>query len=147
MAVKENDADQANIRSFGNLACCESIRYGYKAQVKVQSEEVTIAAAASTTSTATLIPADCLVLGVTHRVTVAIPTTDETMDVGDSGSATAYGDDVASTVSSTGVKHLATEHTSAKGVKITPCSTPTAATGKVFIQVFYMQFTAATSGP
>jgi hypothetical protein len=147
MAVKTNDFDAANIRNFGDLTICESIRYGFKYQTKVRWEEVTVAADSNTTSTATLIPANCLVTGVAHRVTVAVPTTDGTVDIGTAASATAFQDDAASTVNQTGVKHLATEYTSATGIKITPCSTPTAATGKIMLVVFYTQITAPTSSP
>jgi len=148
MAVKTNDFDQANIRSYGDLTICESIRYGFKYTTKVRWEEVTVGAAATTSSTATLIPANCRVDAVAHRITAVIPTTDGTMDLGTAASATAFQDDAETdTVGNTGVKHLATEYTAATGVRITPCSTPTAATGKVMIVVFYTQVTAPTSSP
>lgn len=138
-----NDRGLANVNPAGEPRWGEHPYYGFKAEQKVLWEETTIAASAYTDTTIQ-IPANCRLDGVAWYVTADVPTTDSTMDIGISGSTTAYADDVDSDAGDTGVKHVATEHTSAASIRITPCSTPTAATGKIRVAIFYTKFTAPT---
>lgn len=134
----------ANIRKRRSLKINEHPVYGGCFEIKTITEEVTIAAAAYSDSLSNLLPANSLIMGVSFRVTKVIPTA-TTFDVGYSGSANAYFDDVAVAANTNGVKHLASEQSSAAKVRITPSDTPAAATGKVRITVHYAQITANSS--
>lgn len=119
----------------------------------VGEELVTIAAAASSTSaSATLLPANSLILAVLARVVVAIPTA-VTFTIGDATTAARFATGVAVAINTTAVgitqwsgasTTLANgpSQVAAAGVKITPSATPGTAVGRVRIQVVYIQFTA-----
>ena len=115
-------------------------------QVQSQTELLTIAVAASSTTTFQ-IPAGAIVLGVSVYVQTAIPTA-TTFTVGDSGSATRYSTAAVSVnlgSSDKGTAAGAYYNATAKGVIITPNGTPAANTGRVRVTAHYLTVTAPTS--
>lgn len=110
--------------------------------------ELTTIAAAATTDTAIQIPANAVVLGVSVRVTVVIPTA-ATFTVTGTTSATAFqtGASVstAATTTDVGTKSCPFLNTTAQTVRITPNATPGANTGRVRVTIHYYQITAPTS--
>jgi len=116
------------------------------------SELLTIANAASTDTTATLLPANSVIEAVVVRVTTVIPTA-TTFAVGDATIAARFatGISVAANTTAVGLTHVDQTGTSgpkqvaAAKVRITPNGTPAAATGVVRITVFYRQYVAPTS--
>ena len=119
------------------------------------SELLTIAAAASTDSSANLLPAGAIIESVVVRVTTVIPTA-ATFTVGDPTTAARFATGVAVAANTTaiGIDHwsgaIATlaagpSQAAAAKVRITPNLTPGAATGVVRITVFYRQFLAPQS--
>lgn len=116
------------------------------------SELLTIAAAATTDTTANLLPANAIIEAVVVRVTTVIPTA-ATFSVGDATTAARFatGVAVAATTTAVGLTHVdqtgaaGPKQTAAAKVRITPSSSPATATGVVRITVFYRQFVAPTS--
>lgn len=109
--------------------------------------ELTTIAAAATTDTTIQMPANAVVLGVSVRVTVVIPTA-ATFTVGDSGSAARFSTAaVSSAANSTdsGTKAGAYYNASALSVRITPNLTPAANTGRVRVTIYYFSITPPTS--
>lgn len=107
--------------------------------IKTIEEETTILAAA-TTDTAIKMPAGAIVLAVSARVTVVIPTA-TTFTVGDSGSAARFSTaaiDVAAGSTDKGTKAGAYYNAAELAVRITPNGTPATATGKVRINIHYI---------
>lgn len=91
------------------------------------------------------IPAGAVVLGVSCRVTVIIPTA-ATFSVGISGATTRYGTGilVAAGTTNTGAAAPAL-HAAAEGIVITPNATPDANTGRLRICIHYYIPTAPTA--
>lgn len=120
---------------------------GQLAQVKSLSELTTIAAAA-TTDTAIQMPAGAIVLAVSVRVTVLIPTA-ATFTVGDSGSAARFNTGasvlVAAGTTDKGTKAGAYYNAGALAVRITPNLTPADATGRVRVTIHYLEISPPTS--
>lgn len=116
--------------------------------LNVQSlTELTTIAAAATTDTAILMPAGAQILAVTTRVTVVIPTA-TTFTVGDSGSATRFSTTtiaVAAGTTDAGTKAGLYYNAGSLAVRITPSSTPGAATGRVRVTIYYFLATPPTS--
>jgi hypothetical protein len=116
------------------------------------SEEITIAAAANTDSTADLLPANSIIEAVVARVTTVIPTA-ATFTIGDPTTAARFATGVAVAAGTTAVGLIHSDQTGAGGpkqvaaakVRITPNLSPAAATGKVRITVFYRTFIAPVS--
>ncbi len=136
-------AKQANYNKFGNTVNRQSNKYGGRVEWKRKTQLVDIAAASTTSSTIT-IPANCALEGITFRVVKAVSgTTGSTMDVGITGTTTAFFNDVVmDTAGTTGIKHVANvEYTAAKVILITPISTPSAG-GKIRFTLYYKQITA-----
>lgn len=109
--------------------------------------ELTTIAAAATTDTTIQMPANAVVLGVSVRVTVAIPTA-TTFTVGDSGSAARFSTAAVSVnLNSTdpGTKAGAYYNASALSIRITPNGTPAANTGRVRVTIYYYSITPPTS--
>jgi hypothetical protein len=120
---------------------------GGKANINYLSEELTIAAAETTDSTASLLPAGALILGVSVRVTTVIPTA-ATFTVIGATSSTAFNTAAVSTAADTtnaGTASCVYYNDSAQKVRITPNTSPADATGKVRITVWYISITAPTS--
>lgn len=125
-----------------------SVTYGYN------SELMTIAAAASSDSTANLLPADAIIDAVVVRVTTVIPTA-ATFTVGDATQAARFatGVAVAATTTAVGTLHwnpavasdnLGPRQTADAKIRITPNAQPADATGRVRVTVFYHKFVAPT---
>lgn len=124
---------------------------GYR-EIGSTTELLTIAAAATTDSTANLLPAGAYITGVTVRVTTLIPTA-ATFTVGDATTAARFatGVAVAANTTATGMTHL--DQTGAAGplqataakIRITPNATPAAATGVVRLTVYYEKWVPPTS--
>ena len=120
----------------------------------VNSELLTIAAAASTDTTANLLPANAVIEAVVVRVTTVIPTA-ATFTVGDATTAARFatGVAVAADTTAVGLSHRQPDVAAAAGpvqttaakVRITPNAQPAAATGVVRIEVFFSRFVAPTS--
>lgn len=116
------------------------------------SELLTIAAAATTDTTANLLPANAIIEAVVVRVTTVIPTA-ATFSVGDATTAARFatGVAVAATTTAVGLTHVdqtgaaGPKQTAAAKIRITPNAVPGAATGVVRITVFYRQFIAPQS--
>ena len=119
------------------------------------SELITIAASATTDSTANLLPANSIIEAVVVRVTTVIPTA-TTFTVGDATTAARFlaATDVAATTTGIGTVHWngvvsttvagPTQAAAAK-IRITPNGTPANNTGRLRVTVFYRQFVAPTS--
>lgn len=109
--------------------------------------ELTTIAAAATTDTTIQMPANSVVLGVSVRVTVAIPTATN-FTVGDSGSAARFSTaavSVAANSTDPGTKAGAYYNATALSVRITPDGTPAANTGRVRVTIYYYSVTPPTS--
>lgn len=126
------------------FAITPSASNGQSLQAKSLTELTTIVAAA-TTDTAIQFPAGCTRLGASVRVTVGITCT-TTFDVGDSGNATRFASGVSKAANST-AKGNVTPYVdaSALAVRITPDTTPTDATGRVRVTIYYLESTPPTS--
>lgn len=143
--------DAANTLALKNANLPQEYRVyagngGFISNVKTATESLTIAAAATTVG-ATSIPAGAILLGVSVRVTTAIPTA-ATFTVTTTVGATALNTAaVSTTLNSTdpGTAAGASFRAAATTVTITPNLTPAAATGVVRLQYYYLQVTPATS--
>jgi len=128
-------------------AAAEGGENGAKLTFKTLQEEVTIAAAATSTSTIE-IPAGAVVLAVSTRVTVAIPTA-TTFTVGDGSTADRFntGSNVAVAAGTTnrGTKAGPAYFATATPIVITPSDTPAAATGRVRVTIHYYEVTPPTA--
>jgi len=105
--------------------------------------EVTTIAAAATSDTTIQMPAGAIVLGVSLRVTVVIPTA-ATFTVWDSGSAARFSTTaitVAAWSTDAGTKAWAYYNASALAIRITPNLTPGDATGRVRVTIYYIEIT------
>jgi hypothetical protein len=139
----------ADDTAYGPVAASEVRHYGGEngqfLNVKSLTELTTIAAAATTTTTIQ-IPADAQVIGVSVRVTVAIPTA-ATFTYGVSGTAARYGTGISTAANTTakgmidGVRYYA----AAVGILITPNATPANNNGRVRVTIHYFEMTAPTS--
>lgn len=113
----------------------------------LQLTELTTIAAAATTDTAIQMPANAIVLAVSVRTTVTIPTA-ATYTVGDSGSAARFSTAAVSTTAPStdqGTKAGAYYNTSALSIRITPNLTPGTNVGRVRVTIYYFLSTAPTS--
>jgi hypothetical protein len=129
---------------------------GGQLQIRQASELVTIAAAASSDSVANLLPANAIILGVTARVVVAIPTA-TTFSIGDATTVGRFAAGVAVAINTTAVSGFihhnpadtnaagAVQGASAAKIRITPNGTPATAVGRVRLHVTYMIEVAPTS--
>lgn len=110
------------------------------------TELLTIAAAA-TSATTIQIPANAVVLAVSARVTVAIPTA-ATFTVTGTGDATVFNTvavPVAINTTNVGTKSCPFYNATAQTITITPNSTPGTAVGRVRINISYYISTPSTS--
>lgn len=145
----------APLRIVGGELLQETAANGAVWKRGYSTELMTIAAAASSDSSADLLPANAIIEAVVVRVTVAIPTATN-FDVGTSSSANRFDDNVgvAANTTSVGIDHWKgnvttetagpTQRNAAK-VRITPNATPANADGRVRVTVFYRTFVAPTS--
>lgn len=135
---------KAYIDENGNLTTCVDV-YGGFFKLYTTVEEVTIAAAASTTSTFQF-PAGSYGT-VSALVTTSIPDT-TSMDIGITGFLDAWGNDIATTATTNNDGYSTSfinTGTSDISVTFTPNATPSAATGKVRIKAVYMKLGVPTS--
>lgn len=120
---------------------------GQRTNLRAITELLTIAAAA-TTDTAMDLPANAIIVGVSVRVTVVIPTA-TTFTVTGATSATAFqtGASVSTAANTTdvGTKNCPYLNTAAQKVRITPDATPGDASGRVRVTIHYLDITAPTS--
>lgn len=119
---------------------------GFISSVKALTELTTIAAA-PTTSTAILIPANAVVLGVSVRVVTIIPTAATFTVTSATPTKTWNTAAVAVAAGSTdpGTLPGPTFQTTASAIVITPNLTPGAATGQVRVTIYYYTITPPTS--
>jgi hypothetical protein len=119
------------------------------------SELVTIGAAATTDSVATLLPANSIIESVVVRTVTLIPTA-ATYTVGTAAQASRFATGVSTAANSTAIgilqwnpavasDDLGPRQVAAAAVRITPNAVPGAATGQVRVTVFYSTFAAPTS--
>jgi len=137
LALKNANNDQ-KFRTYG--------ANGAYFQIASQSELLTIAVAASTTTTMT-IPANAIVRGVAVYVVTVIPTA-ATFTVTGGTSTTAF--NTAAIGVAAGSNDVGTENTpykngAAQTIRITPNAQPAAATGQVRVVLFYETPSAPTS--
>lgn len=112
----------------------------------LQAMELLTIAAAPTTTTTMLVPAGAVVLSISVRVTVIIPTAATfTVSIGASGNFNTVAVPVAATTTDQGTALGAKYIPTAAGITITPNLTPGAATGVVRITATYYLATVATS--
>ncbi len=137
--------------SLGGTFAWASINVGAGANGQVlgilKLTELTTIAAAATTDTTIQMPAGAVVLGVSVRVTVVIPTA-ATFTVGDSGSAARFSTaavSVAAGSTDAGTKAGAYYNASALSVRITPDVQPAANSGRVRVTINYYLITPPTS--
>ena len=119
---------------------------GEKASIGTVTQLVTVAAAATTDTTIDL-PANAIILGVSVRVTVLIPTAATfTVTGATTGTAFQTGASVAVAAGTTdvGTKSCPYLNASAQKIRITPNASPADNTGRVRVTVFYIQLTAPT---
>lgn len=112
-----------------------------------QLTELTTIAAAATTDTTIQMPAGAIVLAVSVRVTVLIPTA-ASFTVGDSGSAARFSTAsvlVAAGTTNKGTKAAAYYNAGALAVRITPDVQPANNSGRVRTTIHYIAITAPTS--
>lgn len=138
--------------TFKRPAACKldisagTVTNGAQTGIHSLTELTTIAAAASTDTTI-LMPANAQIIGVSVRVTVALPVTTN-FTVGDAGSAARFSTAaVSKAVNSTdpGTKAGNYYNASATAVRITPDSTPSDTTGRVRVTIHYFLITPPTS--
>jgi hypothetical protein len=110
--------------------------------------ELTTIAAAATTDTAIQIPVDAVVLGVSVRVTTAIPTA-ATFTVTGTTSGTQFdvagGVAVAANTTDTGTRNCPYKNGAAQTIRITPNINPAANTGRVRVTIHYYVINPPTS--
>lgn len=119
---------------------------GQHCDIKSKTELTTIAAAATTDTTIT-IPANVRVIGVSTRVTVAIPTA-ATFEVGINGAASRFSTGVSTAANTTSPGTLGSmddDYAAGTAVRITPNAVPAANTGRVRVTIHYIQITPPTS--
>lgn len=129
----------------GSISVTDNVN-GKAIGISMLTELLTIAAAATST-TAIQKPANSIVLGVSVRNTVAVTCT-STYTVGDSTSAARFSTVAVSKVVNTtdpGTKAGAYYNATAEGIIITPDSTPSDATGRVRVTIYYILVTPPTS--
>lgn len=138
LAQRNGNADQAFLVGGAN-----GVATGYKTL-----SELTTVAAAATTDTAIEIPANAIVLGVSVRVTVVIPTA-ATFTVIGTTTSTAFqtGASVSTVVNTTdaGTKSCPYLNTAAQTIRFTPNASPADNTGRVRITIHFIEITPATS--
>lgn len=114
----------------------------------LQLTELTTIAAAATTDTAIQIPAGAIVLAVSVRVTVVIPTAATfTVTATTGGTQFNTGTNVSTAANTTdaGTKAGAFYQAAASLIRITPNAQPAANTGRVRVTIYYVLSTAPTS--
>ncbi len=119
---------------------------GQRVQLKLLEEEVTVGAAASTDSTIQ-IPANAIVLAVSVRVTVVIPTATSFLVTGAGDgrvlSTTTIG--VAAGSTDPGTASGSFFNATAQSIRIVPNAVPATATGKVRVTIHYWTVVVPTS--
>jgi hypothetical protein len=135
----------------GDAAQTQALYAGYGGYWEhgAAQELVTIAAAASTDTTANLLPAGAIIDSVSVRVVTAIPTA-ATFTVGDATTAARFATGVSTAANTTalGLDHRQPDVSAAAGpvqaaaakVRLTPNASPAAATGTVRVQVYYSKW-------
>lgn len=127
--------------------------YGGYWERGVNSELLTLAAAATTDTTASLLPANAIIEAVVIRVTTIIPTA-ATFQVGDATTAGRFATGVAVAAGTTAVGLLQRNpadadvagpvQTAAAKIRVTPNLSPATPTGVVRLEVFYSRFVPPT---
>jgi hypothetical protein len=144
----------APLRVFGGEILQETAANGAVCKRGYNTELITIAAAASSDSSANLLPTNSIIEGVVYYVSVQPPGT-STMNIGNAlattrfatGVSTAVGGGVANAHMSGSVATDAngpTQTTNAK-IRITPNATPSDASGRVRVTVWYRTYVPPTS--
>lgn len=131
--------------------------YGGAMELGYNSEEITLSVAGATTDTsATFLPANSIILGVTSRITETV-TTAVSYTLGDATTAARFlasNSDVTAADTAIGTAAMeggvATDatgptQTAAAAMRITANATPGA--GKILVTVYYLKFTAPTESP
>ena len=134
-----------NSRFYGNLGIANATN-GQACEIKTLTELLTIAAAATSTTTIQM-PANSIILAVPVRVTTAVTCT-STFTVGDAGSATRFSTAAVSKAANSTDKGTAAGayyNATARGIVITPDTTPSDATGRVRVTIYYIECTPPTS--
>lgn len=138
----------APVSLAGTLDATELQQTAANGQMAVHKSltELTTIAAAAFTDTAIQIPAEALVFAVSVRSNVAIPTA-VTYDVGVAGATTRYATAISDAVGTTakGTLDALRYYAAATSIRLTPNTTPGAATGKVRVTIHYIEITPPSS--
>lgn len=119
--------------------------HGEKCQLLQQTEEVTMAVAASTDSSIT-IPANALVIAVPSLVTAQIPTASQVLITGaGDGRVFSTAPLTASHLSDVGTAQGIFYNATAQAIRLVADKTPATATGKIRLAMVYLSLTAPTS--
>lgn len=139
-------ADGGLTLNAANASGAVGTHSGAAMKIANKQELVSIAAAATTSSTIT-IPDDCLFLGYSIRV-VTQPTGTTSTHVGVSGDAQRFGTSISTTAGTTD-GNCSDAHDRYSGgptaILFTPNATPSAADGEIRLTIHYVEFTAATA--
>ena len=145
LTVENNSVVRASFDGYGQLTYGIQDN-GQEVELGVLEELITIDAAASTDgSVLSQIPTNAIVDSVLVRVVTAIPGA-ATFDVGVSGATSRFisGVSVSGGTTAGGSDSSNTYYDSAAFIRITPNTTPSGATGRVRVTVFYRKFTNST---
>jgi hypothetical protein len=145
LRVLNNTNERVYVSKDGDIAWGKTNNNAFGIDL-VNEELVTIAAAVDSYGTFD-IPAGSVVYGVTCYVQVAIPGT-VSFDIGYIGSNFAWGDDIASTLGTNNDTYAQKNgniyFAAATKVKIKPNTTPSGATGRVRVAIFYRRLYSPT---
>ncbi len=137
------DLSNGNADQAFQVGGANGVATGYKTL-----SELTTILAAATTDTAIQIPANAIVLGVSVRVTVVIPTAATFTVIGTKTSTafqTGASVSAAATTTDAGTKSCPYLNTAAQTIRITPNLSPADTTGRVRVTIHFIQITPATS--
>jgi hypothetical protein len=144
LSIFNNTNEKAFFDYMGQMTICKGDTGG-SLNIKKVKETLTIAAAATTDSIIE-IPANSIVLGVSCRVTTAIPTA-ATFDLGITGTTDRYGNDISVNLGTTysALLNGFIYYAAATKLLITPDVQPANNNGRLYLEVFYLTLTAAAS--
>jgi hypothetical protein len=139
-----SSGEKFSVDVTGNV-CMNKNYEGQSLCFKSLPEDLTVPATLSGYTTAAIIPSGCIVYAVSSYVTQSIPGVN-TFDVGVDGASTKYGTKLLALQGSSwrGTEGTGTCYTQDTPVRITPNTTPTAATGRVRVTIHYIEVTPPT---
>ena len=139
-----SSGEKFNVDVTGNV-CMNKNYEGQSICFKSLSQDLTVLAAATTDSTAAIIPSGCIVQAVSSYITQSIPGT-KTISIGVVGATTRYGTSLLATQNSSwrGTEAGGVFYGADTPIRLTPNATPTSATGRVRLTIHYIEVTPPT---